>query len=545
VPNDVHNSAPPQPSSGQVVLHLAAVVVLSAYPLSLMLRENIGIVPIGAGTVFWVLVANLGVAGLLFLALRLVTADLIGRLACVSAFMLVFGAYNIAMQAALGLGWRIRPENPAVAVGYAGLAGLVAALVTRPWRTRRRDAVPLIIVGTVLVGANAAAGASRWMSFSSVAAGEHGWQRAAGALVATAGSGAAAAAPAPSRDIFYIVLDGFGSARTLERFYGVDATGFVNFLTSRGFHVPARARSNYGQTYLSLASTLNLDYLDDVAAAAGTTSGDRTPLAYLIDHNALMDLARRAGYRVVGIGSDYIATERLAAADVCICDQFGSSMTEQAVLVTTPLVGLSLGRRAFDAHRRKVLGSFEAVTQSAHGSAKSFVFAHIVVPHPPFVFEPDGSAPPRPSTLFVFQDGSKFPGTRDEYRDGYRKQVGFVMNRIKDVVDTLLSRPGPPPVIILHGDHGPGSMLDWDSAAGTNMAERLDIFAAYHLPGARTAPHDTITPLNGARLLANEYLGAALPLRDDRSFYSTWDRPYDFVPIAEPGNAGSPSGSGS
>jgi hypothetical protein len=35
--------------------------------------------------------------------------------------------------------------------------------------------------------------------------------------------------------------------------------------------------------------------------------------------------------------------------------------------------------------------------------------------------------------------------------------------------------------------------------------------------------------------LANRYFGTSLPDLPDRSYFSTWNRPFDFVPVTEGG----------
>jgi len=62
-------------------------------------------------------------------------------------------------------------------------------------------------------------------------------------------------------DIYYIVLDGFGSASTLQRVYDLDNMAFVRSLQELGFFVAEHSHANYSQTQLSLASSLNLSYL--------------------------------------------------------------------------------------------------------------------------------------------------------------------------------------------------------------------------------------------------------------------------------------------
>jgi hypothetical protein len=59
----------------------------------------------------------------------------------------------------------------------------------------------------------------------------------------------------------------------------------------------------------------------------------------------------------------------------------------------------------------------------------------------------------------------------------------------------------------------------------------MNIFAAYRLPGADAGFYPELTPVNGARLLANQYFGAALPLLPDVSLFSTWRQPMRFTAV--------------
>jgi hypothetical protein len=297
--------------------------------------------------------------------------------------------------------------------------------------------------------------------------------------------------------------------------------------------VPDAARTNYAQTFLSLAATLNLNYLDGLAHGLGTTSRDRRPLAHLIQDHALMRMASRAGYRVVVVGSDHMSTERIARADVCICSQLGLNEVELATIALTPLAPLAGGLRydAYETHRRKVLQTFAALRSSATAQGPKLVFAHLLVPHPPFVFNARGESRPQPRpATFRFQDGNHFKGSRSEYVSGYREQALFVARQLSLLVDSLLDGTQPAPVIVIHGDHGPGSKLQWERPDATDMHERMDIFAAYHLPDDAAGLYPTMTPINGARILA-KYFGVEMPLLEDMSFFSRWSRPYEFIQI--------------
>jgi hypothetical protein len=501
--------------------------LLSALPLSNAVSANFGVNPINWAVVFRLLLIGFAVTTMLLLALRPLVRDLIARAVFVSVFFLVMSFYGFVVFTGRSRGWNLAPGEPGVAAAYTGLSLVIALLFARPWKRGRRDPIALTMVSIAVLGMNAFA----LMSHTAKAASAD-WRNGADRLTAQVATSRAAAPP--SRNIYYIVVDAFGRADTVNRFYGADLSGFMDFLRSRGFFVAEQARSNYAQTYLALAALMNLRYLDPLVAAVGQDAGDYLPLYYVIQKNALMDLARRAGYQVVGIGSDYEATMTFPNADRCYCERSGLDDYTQTVIAATPLAAL-LGKRPYAAHRDKVLKSFDAVEAQDSSSGPQFVFAHILSPHPPFIFSTDGLFRP-PRRMFALSDGSDFPGSREDYVRGYHDQVLFVAKRLTALVDSILARPGPKPVIIMHGDHGPGSMLQWEDAAATNMTERMDIFAAYYFPDGGTELYPSITPVNGARALANQYLGAHLPMLPDRTMFSTGSHPYRFIAVPKEGS---------
>lgn len=497
--------------------------LLSIYPLAIVFGANLGTVPVSGAVVGRSLTVAVGVTFLIIWTLRLLQRDLAARATWIAFFLILINLYGATVQALQLLRLPIWTSDPLFAVPYVVTSGALSAIFSRPWEARPRDPNLLTVVAILFLVVALAPGIAAGRSL------DVAWRRHADGLIASTLSHGSHAASRAARDIYYIVLDGLGSANTLHRDYNVDLAASVADLKARGFYVVEDARSNYSQTFLSLASTLNMTYLDDLARSVGTTSTDRRPLAYLIQENALMRMASRSGYRVVVVGSDYMATDRFVHADVCMCSRDGLDEIELAAIDLTPLAALPFDRSKrdpYDVHRQKVLDAFAALEASDRISGRRFVFAHVLAPHPPFVFARDGSAR-RPDRPFSFGDGDAFRGTRQEYIAGYGEQAQFVIRRLIAVVDGLLGQPGPAPVIVVHGDHGPGP---WSRPDVTSVRERMDIFAAYYFPDEASAFYPTMTPLNGARLLASRYLGVELPLLSDRSFFSTWGRPYDFIP---------------
>jgi hypothetical protein len=341
-------------------------------------------------------------------------------------------------------------------------------------------------------------------------------------------------------DIYLIILDGYARADILADIYGFDNRGFRDSLRDRGFYVAARSRSNYIQTGLSLASILNMSYLDFLSEDLGELSDNRTPLARLIRWSRLREFLEQSGYSIVGLASGYRVTE-LENADVYLAAPVGAPTTlERLTLETSATVVLrdlasALGQPpllpGYEAHRERMLFSLETLKQVPQLPGPKFVLAHFLIPHPPFVFDANGNAPEQ-KYPFTMMDGSAFLGSTDEYIQGYRQQVAYTNRVILEVVDAILSESAGPPVIVIQGDHGPGSRLVWESAEETDLQERSSILNAYHLPGFPVEKlYPELTPVNSFRLILDQYFGTGLGLLPDRSYFSTWDQPYQFIPI--------------
>ena len=495
--------------------------VFAAYPLLIVFGANAGVLPLHWSLLLRALVAVVAGTALLLVALKPLIPDLAAR----SSF-LSFTFIALSLYAGVG-GTSVIPWH---AAAYTGISLGVALLVVRPWKARQHK-TELLNVGAVAVLLACGYGISP--SFTD----RQEWKASADRMIEQAAASQPAAPGAQRPDIYYVILDGFGRPDILKASFDLDLDDFVAALKARGFDVPARSQSNYAQTFLSIASSLNLSYLDAVATAE--ESGDRRVLDYLIQNNALMTLAKRAGYRVLAMGSDYSATELLASADYCYCEQYGLHEVEATAINVTPLRALPLARWTYGGHRRKIEASLRHLREVSGESGPKLVFAHLLSPHPPFVFRSDGSSPDNDSRLYSFLDGSQYPGPAEQYVAGYRGQAQFVAQQVLGAIDVILSRPGPKPVIVIHGDHGPGSTWDWDDLRGDKGRARMGIFSAYHFPSDGPAPlPEDITPVNGVRLLANRYLGTSLPVVPNVSLTSTWKQPFKFERLDAPAIAG-------
>jgi hypothetical protein len=118
-----------------------------------------------------------------------------------------------------------------------------------------------------------------------------------------------------SPDVYYIVLDSYTRNDTLSAHFSFDNSGFIESLESAGFYVADCSQSNYSYTTLSLASSLNFNYLQALSPSLSSESKDETDVYPLLFHNAAAYFFRQMGYRFVAFESGFSPTE-LVDADV-------------------------------------------------------------------------------------------------------------------------------------------------------------------------------------------------------------------------------------
>lgn len=509
---------------------LAHTCTVAALPLVNVVAANSFIYPIDPTMVFVGLAALVAAVFIADQLLSLLGWDGGGRSAWLSIVLLVSAFYKL-LPGIVDLGPRPYGGHWQAALVYVTSALAVATLATRPWRHQRRRHLHLVLatVAAVMLGSNLGAILQAGVM--------RGTEPAVARAVAPGTSGAVATA---ERDVYFVILDGFARADVVRDRFGVDMSTFVTMLEDAGFYVPSNSRSNYSQTFLAVSSMLNMNYLDELVHMVGEQSRDRRPLKFLIEHNALMAQASRAGMTVVAIGSDYTATDAFPDVDLCICGYRDPHELHFAALGLTPIGDLALDAWQSAARRRKALHSLDAIERQVARPGRKLVFAHILLPHPPFVFDADGGArTPGPGAPYV---GGEWlprsvrdrPSFRDEYARGYAAQVTFLTRRIEQLVHTLTGGAGPEPAIVLLGDHGSALTLDDTDISRTDLRERMSIFSAYRLPGYDgPALYSKISPVNGTRAVAR-FLGLRLPFLEEKSSFSTYNRPFALTRVSVP-----------
>lgn len=152
-------------------------------------------------------------------------------------------------------------------------------------------------------------------------------------------------------------------------------------------------------------------------------------------------------------------------------------------------------------HRDRVLYTLEhlpAVSETIPGLR--FVYAHLVFPHPPFV---------------VDANGTPLRNTPPDELKAYGDQIIYLNKRLIQILDQILKKPGPRPIIILQSDHG--ATIDYEKH-GIDKIYRLGILNAFNFPDFPPSKLSaTLTPVNTFRLIFDYYFNGHYGLLEDES----------------------------
>jgi hypothetical protein len=338
----------------------------------------------------------------------------------------------------------------------------------------------------------------------------------------------------PERDIYFLIFDRYGSDWAIEERFGLKNDLYPD-LVDAGFQVLPGARANYRATDFSLATMLNMEMLDDLTESVGRVSEDRTPARAKLASHEVGRFLRANGYRYYHLGAWYGPTRTNAIADEVRVwgktTEFEQILHDASILpALRRLTGTSHEDDGFrDRHREEALFELRQVAKLADTPGRKFVFAHILLPHPPYGFDADGDVVLKATEEELVAAGRE--------ADLYAEQLAFTNDRIRELVRVLQDRPAEEqPIIVIGADEGPFICGHVDCIDGTPEAYgiRFGSLRAYYLPDLDYEVPADDTGVNIFRMLFREYFGADLPDLPNRSYdWPDNDHLYDFRDITD------------
>ncbi len=325
------------------------------------------------------------------------------------------------------------------------------------------------------------------------------------------------------RDIYYIILDGYARADILKEFYKYDNSQFINDLNKKGFYVASNSHCNYAWTFLSLPSSLNLKYINYLTNTMGTDSQDLKIPYEMIKNNKTVHFLKNRGYQFIHFNSTWGATLNNKYADRQISYNKGIFRDEFLRILAETTMFKIIDSYIIEDLAEFHLYTFKKLMSIPDIAEPTFTFAHIVLPHHPYIFDRNGNIIKHASMH------NQFKSRMWKKKKKYVEQLIFVNKIITEVLDELLRKSDVPPIIILQSDHGPQVL---DAGRDDYIRARMCNLNAYYLPeGGDKYLYNSITPVNTFRVVFNHYFGTQYELLEDLGYFSKMEKPYKLQKI--------------
>jgi hypothetical protein len=160
---------------------------------------------------------------------------------------------------------------------------------------------------------------------------------------------------------------------------------------------------------------------------------------------------------------------------------------------------------------------FNSIDDITRMPEPTYSYIHLISPHPPFVFDPNGNPTYPPD---FWNDQRMYPA--DLYEKGYVNQLQYLNKKMLQAMDTILNNSKVPPIIIIQGDHGPWLQPN---------DKRMWNLTAIYFPNHKDKLYPTITPVNIFRLVFDTYFGGKYDTLKDVSYFSPVPNLYKFSQV--------------
>ena len=316
-------------------------------------------------------------------------------------------------------------------------------------------------------------------------------------------------------DIYYLIFDEYASSLSLRQCYGYQ-NDLDAWLQHKGFRVQANSASNYNYTQASVASMLNLSYINGIKDSSFFTIKDMNHCMALIRENEVIKFLSRNGYDIINCSTFDLAGNPAPVSEILLPVKTrlitANTLWERVykdlgwVLVMGKFEIKWLSDRRLYQSRENDLRLLDMIKKQSSIRAPHpvFVFGHIYMPHEPFYCDKNGR----------LKDRKTISGEANLPASAYLDYLTYTNTVIKQLIDTIQQNTRGQAAIILMGDHG------FRQDILKNIPRNYQDMNAVYFP-ARDYHlwQDSITCVNQFRITFNTLFHSSIPLLKDSTIF--------------------------
>ena len=302
-------------------------------------------------------------------------------------------------------------------------------------------------------------------------------------------------------NVYHIIMDEYTDNEILMKKFNHDNEEFLKFLDKNGFYIPNKSFSTFESTIDELNLILNMDYPEK----RGWVSDNYAPLY----DNKVMSIFSAQNYSIIETNSmmrwkDFSDVDTKLCYDAHIYSEFLDQILRKSI------IKYFLEQHHHNIWRDVIRCTFNELNEIASQSnGPTYVFSHIYVPHPPFLFGPNGEN--------VIPDHRDISGLQDwENPQGYVNQVIYATNQVSMVIKNIVKND-PDAVVIIQGDTGTFTGIeDMVTKKMNDVYQVHSILYAVRIPDANNL--ENVGSVNTYRIIFNNYFNTNYEYFEQHSY---------------------------
>jgi hypothetical protein len=245
------------------------------------------------------------------------------------------------------------------------------------------------------------------------------------------------------------------------------------------------------------------------------------------------------GYEIYNFDSGWWGTRSLQIADANLCSKNQNmdfhtlhALKQISIFRAFDMFIKDPSSEIFHQERRdRIFCQFDDITKIKQETEKPvFVFMHVMAPHDPYVFGPDGE---EVDYKYTFGPTGTAYLDPDQEKIAYLNQLTYLTKILKETIENLQENSDNQAIIIVQSDTGPSTNFG-DRTNEMAQIDRMSIFNAYYFPnGQYDLLSNDITPVNSFRMVFDSHFQTNYGLVNDSVFYSTYEKPYALIEITD------------
>ena len=295
-------------------------------------------------------------------------------------------------------------------------------------------------------------------------------------------------ASAEKPNVYHIILDEYTDNEILTKKFGYNNEKFLEFLNNNEFYMHDKLFSTFGGTVKELNVILNMEYPKKL----GWVSEDYESL----NNNKVMSIFSNQNYSIIETNS-MMRWKNFSDVDTKLCydtNFINSEFLDQ--VLGKSIIRYFLEKYQQDTRRDTVRCTFDVLNEiTLKTDGPKYVFSHVYVPHPPFLFGSNGEN--------VYPDHREISGLQTrENPQGYVNQLIYATNEITVVIKNIVKND-PNAIIIVQGDTGTLTGTDISKKTMKEIYQAHSILYAVRIPDVEDS--DYMIPVNTYRIIFNNY----------------------------------------